>query len=266
MKFGACGGILGLVYPLAKEIGFDYFETAFRDLPNMSEEDFQKCLDTVKEVGLPVLRANALFAGSVQFFGENAVTREALIENLKKGFERAKKLGIEIVVWGSGASRNIPEGVDKAEAETVLFDYANILADLAREHNMKIVIEPLCRYETNVFNTVKDSYEFLKKLDRPEVMVLADSYHMMVECEKYDTLKNYADMLIHAHIAEAKYDCKDIRLVPNMVDENNVKEFIYELKKIGYDETVSIEAALRSGDWKNDMTEGLAAIKKWANE
>lgn len=265
MKFGACGGILG-AYPLAKEIGFDYFETAFRDFPDMSEEDFQKCLDTVKEVGLPVLRANGLFWGQLQFFGENAITKEALIDNLKKGFERVKQLGIEIVVWGSGASRNIPEGVDKKYAEELLLDYGNLLADFARDYGMKIVIEPLCRYETNVFNTVKDSCEFLKKLNRPEVMVLADSYHMMVECEKYDTLGNYADMLIHAHIAEAKYNCKDIRLTPNMEDENNVKEFVYELKKMGYDGTLSVESGLRSGDWKKDMTEALAAIRKWANE
>lgn len=263
MKFGACGGILG-TYPLAKEIGFDYFETAFRDFPLMSEEEFQKCLEKVEEVGLPVLCANALFHGTLQFFGENAITKEALIENLKLGFERTSKLGIKTIVWGSGASRNIPDGVDKDEAKKLLFEYSNLLADFAKEYNMQIVIEPLCRYETNVFNTVKDSYEFLKELNRPEIKVLADSYHMMVECEKYDTLKNYADMLTHTHIAEAKFDCKDIRLTPNLADENNVKEFIFELKKMGYDGTVSIEAGMRSGDWKRDMAEGLAALRTWS--
>ena len=266
MKIGACGGILGATYPIAKELGFDYFETAFRDFSKMSEDEFQKCLETVKEVGLPVIRANGLFFNEQHFFGEGAMTEEEFKSLLEIGFERASKVGVETVVWGAGPTRKIPEGTDKDEAMKIVFRYGNFIADMAKKYGMQIAIEPLCRYETNVFNTVKDSCEFLKKLNRPEVMVLADSYHMMVECEKYGTLGNYADMLIHAHIAEAKYDCKDIRLTPNMADENNVKEFIYELKKMGYDGTVSIEAGLRSGDWKKDMTEGLEAIRKWANE
>ena len=32
MKIGACGSLLGLTYPLAKELGFDYMEIPERNL------------------------------------------------------------------------------------------------------------------------------------------------------------------------------------------------------------------------------------------
>ena len=38
MKIGACGSLLGLTYPLAKEIGFDYMEIPFRDLGKITDE------------------------------------------------------------------------------------------------------------------------------------------------------------------------------------------------------------------------------------
>ena len=264
MKFGACGGILGETYPLAKELGFDYFETAFRDLPKMTDEDFQKALDTIKEVGLPVLRANGLFFSEQHFFGDDAMTEEEIIAFYEKGFERAKKIGIEIVVWGAGPTRKYPETMLREDAMKTIFRYGNVIADFSKKYDIPIAIEPLCHYETNIFNTVKESCEYIRELNRPEIKVLADSYHMMVECEKYDTLGNNADLLIHTHIAAAEYGSNKYRLVPDLEDELNVKEFIYELKKIGYDGTVSIEAAMRTGDWKKDMAEALEALTTWA--
>jgi sugar phosphate isomerase/epimerase len=264
MKFGACGIVSSEGYSLAKKMGFDYFETAVRVYFDMSEEDFQKDLERVKEIGLPVLCANGLFYGSTLLFGENATPREQIEEMIDIGFSRISRLGVKKVVWGSGASRVAHEGMTEKEIEEGLTYFADLFADYAKKYGMIVVIEPLCRYETNVFNTVKSSYEFAKKLNRPEMQVLADSYHMMVECEKYDTLNNYGDMLTHAHIAEAAYNRKDIRRTPDLEDEFNVKEFVYELKKAGYDGTLSIEAGLRTGDWKKDMTDALSAVKEWA--
>ena len=181
MKFGACGGILGATYPLAKKLGFDYFETAFRDLPKMSDEDFQKALDTVKEVGLPVLRANGLFFNEQHFFGDDKMTEEEIIAFLDKGFQRAKKIGIEIVVWGAGPTRKYPDTMTYEEAMQTIFKYGNIIADFSKKYDIPIAIEPLCKNETNIFNTVKESCEYIRELNRPEIKVLADSYHMMAE-------------------------------------------------------------------------------------
>ena len=90
-------------------------------------------------------------------------------------------------------------------------------------------------------------------------------FHMMAESEKYDSLFDYKEEIFHAHIAEAKFGTNQVRLVPDTKDENNVKEFVETLKKIGYQGDISIEAQMRTGDWTFDMTEGLKALKAWVN-
>lgn len=263
MKIGVCGSILGLTYPLAKEIGFDYFEIPFRDLGKISDEEFQQMLLKKQEIGLPVSRANAMIPNDYKLFGEEAKTNEEISEFLEIGFKRAKQLGVELVVLGSGASRKYPEEMDYQQVEKHLLEVCNIIADFSEKYGILVVIEPLQKGETNTFNTVKETCTFLKKLNRKTVKALADSFHMMAESENYDTLFDCKDEIFHAHIAEAKFGTNTIRLVPDEKDENNVKEFVDTLKKIGYQGDISIEASLRTGDWKADMEHGLKAVKSW---
>lgn len=262
MKIGACGSVMGLTYPYAKELGFDYMEIPFRDLGKITEEEFQAMLEKAKEIDFPITKANVMIPGDYKLFGEEARTDEELKAFLEKGFSRAKQLGIELVVWGSGASRKY-ENIDDAVAYKRLIEIGKIVSDIAKKYDILVVIEPLQKGETNVFNTVKETSAYVRDLNCENVLVLADSFHMMAESEKYDTLKDNKDLIVHAHIAEAKFGSNEIRLVPNLADENNVKEFVDELKKIGYKGDISIEASLRSGDWKNDMAEGLKALKSW---
>lgn len=262
MKIGVCGSVMGLTYPYAKELGFDYMEIPFRDLGKINDEEFDQMLQKTKEIQFPVLKANAMLPNDFNLFGENAKTDEEIKAFLEKGFPRARQLGIEIVVWGSGPSRKYQD-MDPAVIEQRLLEIGNIIADIAEKYDIMVVIEPLNKGETNVFNTVKETSEYARKLNRKYVKVLADSFHMMAEFEAYDTLKENKDIILHAHIAEAKFGTNLIRLVPDEKDENNVKEFVFELKKMGYNGDISIEAPLRTGDWKTDMTEGLKAIKGW---
>lgn len=265
MKIGACGSLLGLTYPIAKELGFDYMEIPFRDLGKITDEEFEQMLLKKQEIGLPVLKANAMLPNDFNLFGENAKTLQELQEFLEKGFNRAKQLGIEVVVWGSGPSRKYPENMDYSEVEDYLLKVSNIIADYSEKYGIMVVIEPLNKGETNVFNTVKETYDFVKKLNRKTVKALADSFHMMAEKEKYDSLFQYKEEIFHAHIAEAKFGTNQVRLVPDETDENNVKEFVDVLKKMGYQGDISIEAQLRTGDWKADMAKGLQALRNWLN-
>ena len=184
MKIGACGSLLGLTYPLAKELGFDYMEIPFRDLGKITDEEFQQMLLKRKEVDFPVLKANAMLPNDFHLFGEDQKSFEELHAFLEKGFNRAKQLGIEIVVLGSGASRKYPEGMDYNQVEKHLINVFNVVADYSEKYGILVVIEPLQKGETNVFNTVTETCAFVKKLNRKTVKALADSFHMMAEKEK----------------------------------------------------------------------------------
>lgn len=265
MRFGVNSGILSDSYVIAKEIGFDYVEVPFNVVVSATDEEAEAMKARVEEIGMPVIRANGLFPGNgtIKFFGDEKISNEFLCEYLEKGLSRLKPLGLEILVWGSGTARKIPEGMDVAEAMERIFEIGNIIADYAEKYDVMIAIEPLNRRETNVFNSVYATSDFTRRLNRRSVKVLADSYHMMAESECYETMKNNKDMIIHTHIAEAELGNYDVRFTPCLEDKYNTRAFIDELKKMGYDDCVSIEAMPRTKQWKEDMTEALKALREW---
>jgi D-psicose/D-tagatose/L-ribulose 3-epimerase len=54
-------------------------------------------------------------------------------------------------------------------------------ADAAAERGMRLGLEVVNRYETNVFNTVEDGLRFLDGVNRDNVQLHLDTYHMNIE-------------------------------------------------------------------------------------
>ena len=65
---------------------------------------------------------------------------------------------------------------------------------------MILVIEPLNRNESNFLPTVKSAYDLCKKLNLSNTKILADIFHMHVEKEKFTTINETIDEIIHVHI------------------------------------------------------------------
>ena len=266
MKIGATGGILGPQYDLVKKCGYDYFETAMSSIAGYTEEQMAEALERVKTVGLPVSNTNGLLSGEIHLTGPEATSDEELTAYLERAFSRAEKLGVKTAVWGSGAGRKIPEGFDLDLAHRQLLNAGRIIGDTAAKYGITVVIEPLCKRETNVFNTVTESIEFMKELNHPAVKVLADSYHMRAESEPFSHVaENIADIL-HTHIAEAIEGSYDLRVTPDRKDENNIKAFVDTLKACGYEGGISVEAGKRTEDYEYDLTEAARALRQWINE
>ncbi|MBL8993485.1 MAG: hypothetical protein JNM63_09110, partial [Spirochaetia bacterium] len=91
-------------YESASEAGFDYFEPAAVALAKLDEEGFENFLARVSRTGLPVETACVLFPGEIKVVGPEASWKAAEIY-LKKIFPRLQKLGVKIVVLGSGGAR-----------------------------------------------------------------------------------------------------------------------------------------------------------------
>lgn len=222
---------------LIAKAGFDYAEVALNGLAECSEEEYTAFIKAVKENKIPCEAANCLFPGTLKLcdetFDENA------IENyLEKAFKRAKETGIKTVVFGSGGSRKIPGVFPREKAviqlEKVCKDY---LEPIAEKYGITVVIEPLNKNETNIFNSVAEVAEFVARLGLKNVKCLADSYHMDMENEPYSNVKLAGNNLKHTHIANPEG-----RVMPFATDNNNYDAFFNSLKEIGYAERMSVEA------------------------
>ena len=78
------------------------------------------------------------------------------------------------------------------------------LGNRAREQGVKLIYEPLNRYETNMFNQLGAGADFLETLDSINVMLLADLFHMNIEEESIaGAIRANSGHIGHLHFADS---------------------------------------------------------------
>lgn len=251
MKIGVCGGIERA--PIIKSLGFDYIEENMDKTVKLSDGEVEERIRTYDKLELPVYSFNCFFGKEITIYGENSL--KEVEEYASKALLRANKFGASICVIGSGAARNIPNGISREFAEKRFCDAVSICADIANTYGIKIAIEPLNRNETNYINTVKEASYVAKNCGKENAGALIDFFHFFMENENEEEIVKNIDSIIHAHIARPNAD----RTVPKVEDRSTVSRWAKCLKDTGYNGAVSIEA--KYVDFESELTETVKLIE-----
>ncbi|HEX9972679.1 MAG TPA: sugar phosphate isomerase/epimerase family protein, partial [bacterium] len=160
-----------------KSLGYDGVELAVRDpgLLNLSE-----LKSILKQNSLPVPAigtGQAYGEEKLSFTDPNETIRRRAIARVKSHVQLADHFGAVVII---GLVRGkIGSEVNEFQAEQWLIE---ALSECASEDKIvKIVIEPINRYETNLINTVESGLNFLDKLKQENVGLLLDTFHMNIE-------------------------------------------------------------------------------------
>jgi D-psicose/D-tagatose/L-ribulose 3-epimerase len=251
MRFGCCGG-LGEADKY-KRAGFDYIEVGVQAALKGRDDDaaWAASAPDVDKLPLPVEAANGLVPADLPIVGP-ARDLATLQLYMRRVGERAKRLGITRLVFGSGGARKRPDGVSGDEAMDHLVEFCRIAGDAVAPHGVVLVIEHLNRKETNTINSLADELELIERTNHPAVQALVDSYHYGLENEKDAALLNLGDRVRHVHVAEP------INRVqpgghgafgdPGADKAWDFEHFFCLLRKIGYDERISFE-----GRWTGEV-------------
>jgi D-psicose/D-tagatose/L-ribulose 3-epimerase len=83
-------------------------------------------------------------------------------------------------------------------------DAIRSLAGRASSLGIRLSLEVVNRYESNLINTGRQALEFLKEVDRPDVSVHLDTYHMNIEeSDLFQPVLDVGDRLGYLHIGES---------------------------------------------------------------
>ena len=257
MRFGICGS--ADTFEIAPE-GLDYLEESVGGAlcPREDGAAFQACQDKCQAAVAPVIAANCFIPGDLKSTGPD-VDRDALDAYVATAFARAEQIGIGKIVFGSGGSRHVPDGFDKARAFDQLVGHLTRWGPMAARHDVTIVIEPLQAAECNIINSVTEGAHLARAVDHPCVRLLADFYHMRCDGEGPEPIRQAGELLRHFHVAE-----KERRTAPGMAGDD-FTPFLKALKDIGYDETLSLECSF-GGDLQSGATAALAEIRRQWDE
>ncbi len=233
-----------------KAAGYAYIEESVGRLlmPWEPEEKFEKKYTEFRKSALPVEACNSFIPGSLKSVGPDAA-HDKILSYVETAFRRAQKIGVKMIVFGSGGSRGIPKGFDRAKAKAQFVELLKKMGPVAGKYDVIVCIEPLNRKECNFINSVGEGAQIAKLVDHPNIKLLADIYHMAREGEPPVEIVKAGSLLYHCHIAE-----NEQRGYPGK-NREDLTGYLGALKKIGYRGRISVECR-----WKKFDSEIPAAL------
>lgn len=226
----------------AKEYGYDYIELwggrPHAYAPDLKNGDINELKQLIDKYEVPVLgftpEHNA-YPFNYMIGKENQ--RRDAIDYLKLSLDMAKEMGAEYMLTSPANGGYL--ATDEVLWST-LYETIEELGNYAAKKEVKLIVEPLTPYESNFFTRANDLVRLFEKIDNPYVAGMCDVVPPFVQHESimayFDKL---GDKMAHLHIIDGKQGTDD-HIIPG---EGciPIKEMLYELKRIGYDKTATLE-------------------------
>jgi sugar phosphate isomerase/epimerase len=233
MRFGCCISTTDQLAAL-EHTAADYAEVPAARLMGLGDDEFEAFAVRFTASRTGAHAANVFLPPDLTLVGPDT-SRERQDDYVHACIGRLARLGVDVLVFGSGRARNVPEGFSRERALDQLEDFMRRAATEAGRRGVTMVLEPLQRGESNVFTTVGESAAFLRERRPGGTRLLADMYHMAADGEPFAVIDECADLLAHVHVAEA-----GSRRAPR-ADNPEVCDFLSHLYRVGFAGNCSIE-------------------------
>ena len=228
----------------AAKCGFDSLEISLAGLKDMSEEEILRLRDTADRCGMFLTggygpKPEENIASSDPEIAENGIRFWA------DTFPVLQKLGITSVggglygYWPVDYSRPIDK---QGDLERSVKNMKRV-ADIGMEYGIETLgMEVLNRHEGYLLNTAKEAVEFVKAVDKPNVRIHLDTYHMMLEEDSFtEAIHTAGPFLGHFHTGENN------RRLPGQGHIINWEEIGQALKDVHYDGNIVTEPFVMDG-------------------
>jgi D-psicose/D-tagatose/L-ribulose 3-epimerase len=218
-----------------KQFGFDIIEVC---IENPSVVDPGKVREELDKVGIGVILCGA-FGPNRDISSDDQKIQSEGIDYLKICIDYAEIIGSPTVIGpmysATGKTRLLSEEEKKKQWDLAVRNL-KFIAEYAEGKGIKLAIEPLNRFETDLINTVDQGIELVTQIGYKNVGLLLDTFHMNIE-EK-DTaraIERAGEKVFHFH------SCSNDRGTPGE-GQINWQKISTALKKIRYRGPVVIES------------------------
>ncbi len=134
-----------------------------------------------------------------------------------------------------GKARLVPPAQRQREWQLAVENLRKVCEE-AKTLDLKIALEPLNRFESDLVNTTSDVVRLIHDIDHPSAHILLDSFHMTIEERNLaDAIRLAGDHLIHVQVSE------NYRGTPG-TGQTNWADIRDGLSSINYQGVISIES------------------------
>jgi sugar phosphate isomerase/epimerase len=182
-----------------------------------------------------IATGGAYLENKINLVAEEKRERQKALKFLQNSFELAKEVNAAVII---GLIRGVVlKSSAISEAWNWLLRALEECVKVASSLKIKLLLEPLNRYETTFIHRVDEAVSVIEKLKSPYLSLLADTYHMhLEESSIYKALMASKKYLTYLHFSDTN------RWPPGM-GEINFKEIFKTLKKINFKGRITVEIA-----------------------
>lgn len=240
---------------LLKRLGYSFIEETVGGflIPNGGDAQYEKNRLALQTENFPVRSYIYFFPGTLKSVGPD-LHHEAILQRADLALKRARECGSKNIVFGSGGSRAIPDGFDRAKAREQHLELCRKMAPLAEKYGVTLAVEPLNRSETNFINSLAEGVDIIRAVNNPWFKLQCDIYHMLKDDESPDEIVKYGPYITHCHIAE-----KQNRTAPGVAGDD-FRPYFRALKKIGYQGGLSLEC--RWTNFDSEVARGIEVVRQ----
>ena len=218
-----------------KAFGFDILEICIEDPETI---DVGAIRERAAKAGIAVAVCGA-FGPSRDLSSEDAAVRENGLAYLTRCVDFAAALGSPFVSGpmyaAVGNTRMLDDEARRAQWSRAVASLKDVAA-YAAERSVKLAIEPLNRFETDLVNTVDQGLKMIDDVGAPNVGLLLDTFHMNIEEKDMSAaIRRAAGRIVEFHA------CASDRGTPGE-DHLPWKAIASALREARYDGPVVIEA------------------------
>lgn len=226
----------------AAKLGFDILEIAAGHLPEYSTEQISELKKSAEENKIRLTAGYGPVPEHNIASADDRIKKKAL-DFYKSLFEVMEKLDITLIgggiysYWPVDYSKLIDkEGDWKRSVEGI-----QELADIAKDYHICLCMEVLNRFEGYLLNTAKEGVMFVQEVNRDNVKVMLDTFHMNIEeTDLGEAIRTAGPLLGHFHTGECN------RMIPGQ-GRMPWKEIHDALQEIQYDQAVVMEPFVQRG-------------------
>lgn len=253
LAIGCCAGSADLP-ALESTPGIDFIELPVAGSLMGSTGEFEQLARLIERSSVSARAVNVFLPATLKVVGPE-VRPDELFAYAATALDRARRLGVAVLVFGSGASRVVPDGFPRERAMDQFADAVRMVNEQASSHGVTLAVEPLHSEETNLLNSLGEAAAFLQERRLEGVHLVTDLWHMECEGEDLNVLDGLGDVIAHAHIAA------DERRAPGQAPDR-IEEFLGRLRHAGYTGACSIEC--RWSDLPAELPSAVARVRSAA--
>jgi D-psicose/D-tagatose/L-ribulose 3-epimerase len=186
----------------AAKMGFDTFEIGLEEPSHVDPAEFRKRLEA-NNIRLVVCGA---FGPTRDLTHEDPKHRQESLDYIRSASEICEKSGAKVLAGpiysAVGKRRHVPPEQKKQEWDLAVQGLRKA-ARIANDHGIRLAIEPLNRFETDLVNTAEQAERLINEVGEKNVGFHLDTFHMNIEEKNsYEAIKRAGNRLFHFHACE----------------------------------------------------------------